>query len=51
MSHLPARAVVSEYAAIADVCGCDVGFINAVLDRIAHKAREVEMADQKDKQV
>jgi N utilization substance protein B len=51
MSHLPARAVVSEYAAIADVCGCDVGFINAVLDRIAHKAREVEMAAQKDKQV
>jgi N utilization substance protein B len=44
MPHLPARAVVSEYAAIADVCGCDVGFINAVLDRVAHKAREIEMA-------
>ena len=43
MPHLPARAVVSEYAAIADVCGCDVGFINAVLDRLAHKARTVEM--------
>lgn len=43
MPHLPARAVVSEYAAIADVCGCDVGFINAVLDRVAKNARVVEM--------
>ena len=43
MPHLPARAVVSEYAAIADVCGCDVGFINAVLDRVARSARSVEM--------
>ena len=43
MPHLPARAVVSEYAAIADVCGSDVGFINAVLDRVARKARSVEM--------
>ena len=41
--HLPARAVVSEYAALADVCGCDVGFINAVLDRVARSARVVEM--------
>ena len=46
MPHLPARAVVSEYAAIADVCGCDVGFINAVLDRLARTARSVEMAEQ-----
>ena len=43
MPHLPARAVVSEYAAIADVCGCDVGFVNAVLDRVARSARTVEM--------
>jgi N utilization substance protein B len=43
MPHLPARAVVSEYAALADVCGCDVGFINAVLDRVASEARRVEM--------
>lgn len=43
MPHLPARAVVSEYAALADVCGCDVGFINAVLDRVAREARRVEM--------
>jgi len=44
MPHLPARAVVSEYAAIADVCGCDVGFINAVLDRVAQKVRQIEMS-------
>ena len=43
MPHLPARAVVSEYAALADVCGCDVGFINAILDRVARDARSVEM--------
>ena len=43
MPHLPARAVVSEYAAIADVCGCDVGFVNAVLDRVARSARIAEM--------
>ena len=48
MPHLPARAVVSEYAGIADVCGCDVGFINAVLDKVAHKARMVEMGGQVD---
>ena len=43
MPHLPARAVVSEYAAIADVCGSDVGFVNAVLDRLAREARQIEM--------
>jgi len=43
MPHLPARAVVSEYAALADVCGCDVGFVNAILDRVARAVRGVEM--------
>ena len=43
MPHLPARAVVSEYAAIADVCGSDVGFVNAALDRLAREARQIEM--------
>ena len=47
MPHLPARAVVSEYAALADVCGCDVGFINAVLDRVARTSRRVEMENGK----
>ncbi len=44
MPHLPARAVVSEYAGLSDSCGCEVGFINAVLDRLARGARTVEMA-------
>jgi len=43
MPHIPARAAVSEYAALSDACGCDVGFVNAVLDRLAHNARIVEM--------
>lgn len=43
MSHIPARAVVSEYAALSDACGCEVGFINAVLDGLARDARIVEM--------
>jgi len=47
MPHLPARAVVSEYAALADVCGCDVGFVNAVLDRVARSSRVVEMQSRK----
>ncbi len=43
MPDLPARAVVSEYAAIADVCGSDVGFVNAVLDRLAREAGKIKM--------
>lgn len=43
MPHLPARAVVSEYAGLSDAVGGDVGFINAVLDRVAKMARVVEM--------
>ena len=43
MSHLPARAVVSEYAGLSDACGCEVGFVNAVLDGLARDARLVEM--------
>ena len=43
MPHIPARAVVSEYAALSDVCGCDVGFVNAVLDGLARCARAEEM--------
>jgi len=43
MPHIPARAAVSEYAALSDACGCDVGFVNAVLDRLAHSARVAEM--------
>ena len=43
MPHIPARAVVSEYAALSDVCGCEVGFVNAVLDGLARGVRLVEM--------
>ena len=43
MQHIPARAVVSEYAALGDACGCEVGFVNAVLDGLARGARLVEM--------
>ena len=47
MLHIPARSAVSEYAALSDACGCDVGFVNAVLDRIARTARIVEMGKQR----
>ncbi len=43
MPHIPARAAISEYASISDSCGCDVAFVNAVLDRVARAARTVEM--------
>ena len=43
MPYIPARAVISEYAALSDACGCDVGFVNAVLDRLARIARVKEM--------
>ena len=43
MSHIPARAVVSEYAALSDACGCEVGFVNAVLDGLARGSRTAEM--------
>jgi N utilization substance protein B len=48
MLHIPVRAAVSEYAALSDVCGCDVGFVNAVLDRFARTARVAEMEKQHD---
>ena len=43
MPHIPTRAVVSEYAALSDACGCEVGFVNAVLDGLGRGARLVEM--------
>ena len=43
MPHIPARAVVSEYAALSDACGCEVGFVNAVLDGLARGTRLLEM--------
>ena len=43
MPHLPARAVVSEYAGLGDAVGGDVGFINAVLDKVAKTVRVIDM--------
>ena len=43
MLNIPARAAVSEYAALSDACGCDVAFVNAVLDKLARVVRIVEM--------
>ena len=34
---------VSSNAALSDACGCEVGFVNAVLDGLARGARTVEM--------
>ena len=42
MPHLPARAVVSEYASLSDSVGGNVGFINAVLDKVAKSSRVIE---------
>lgn len=44
MPHIPARAVLSEYASLADAFQADVSFVNALLDRLARKFRVVEMA-------
>ena len=44
---IPAKAVVSEYAALGDACGCDVAFVNAVLDQLARVVRIVEMDKQR----
>ncbi len=43
MPHIPARAVLSEYAGLADIFQCDVGFINAMLDRRARHYRKIEL--------
>ena len=47
MKDIPAKAAVSEYAAIGDACGCDVAFVNAVLDQLARAVRTVEMDKQR----
>ena len=44
MPHVPARTVAGEYTAIAEACGGDHAFVNAVLDRMARDLREGEMA-------
>ena len=45
MPHIPARAVLSEYASIADAFNVDVRFVNALLDGLARsKFRAAEMS-------
>ena len=43
MPQVPAKAVISEYASVADAFQCDVQFVNAILDRIARSVRALEM--------
>ena len=46
MPHIPARAVLSEYASIADAFNADVNFVNALLDGLAReKLRTAEMSE------
>jgi N utilization substance protein B len=45
MPHIPARAVLSEYSGLADIFQCDVGFINAILDKLARQYRKIELAE------
>jgi N utilization substance protein B len=44
-ADVPARVVLSEYLGIADAFfeGDQPGLVNAVLDRLAHNLRDVEM--------
>ena len=45
MPRIPARAVLSEYASIADAFNADVRFVNALLDGLARrKLRTAEMS-------
>ena len=46
MPHIPARAILSEYASLADAFQADVGFVNAVLDRLSRQFRVVEMSQK-----
>ena len=47
MLDIPVKAAVSEYAALSDACGCDVAFVNAVLDQLARTVRIFEMNTQR----
>ena len=45
--NIPARTVITEYTAIADSCGGDSNFVNAILDRFSKIYRVIEMSEQK----
>ena len=44
MPHIPARAILSEYSSLADAFNVDVGFVNALLDKLARQLRTLEMS-------
>lgn len=44
LPHIPARAIITEYAAMAEEFNADTGFVNAVLDTLARQFRSVEMS-------
>ena len=44
MPHIPAKAVISEYASLTDAYQGDVKFVNAIIDRIARDVRKQEMS-------
>ena len=44
MPHIPAKAVISEYASLTDAYQGDVKFVNAITDRIARVLRVHEMS-------
>lgn len=42
-AHIPAKAIINEYTAIAESCGGDYAFVNALLDRLSRDLRKDEM--------
>lgn len=48
MPHIPVRAVLAEYAGMAEVFQSDVAFINAIIDKYARNLRFDEMAVSSD---
>ena len=44
LPEIPARTVIAEYTALADLYAADTGFVNAVLDRLARQARPSELS-------
>ncbi|NBQ83012.1 MAG: hypothetical protein EBU10_02120 [Alphaproteobacteria bacterium] len=44
--NIPARTVITEYTAIADSCGGDSNFVNAILDKFSHQYRKIEMENR-----
>ena len=47
MPNIPARAILSEYASLADAFNADVGFVNALLDSLARQLRTLEMSSSR----